>query len=52
MICEAILAAEEVVVTSGLEVYLVCFNVEQFEAARPFLPPVVTKTGGKIIIAK
>jgi hypothetical protein len=52
MICEAITAAKDVIVESGLEVYMMCFSSAQFNESMPFLKDLIKETGGQTIIAK
>jgi hypothetical protein len=46
---QAIAAAEDIIVKSGLEVYVVCFGSGEFDDIFPQLKDVVTRTGGSVI---
>ena len=51
LICNAIMANEKVIIDSGLDVYLVCFNQLIFNQVYPLVSKLCERTGGGIIQA-
>jgi hypothetical protein len=51
LICGAIAEAKDLIVQSGLDVYVVCWSPRDFAESIPFLGPVVEETGGTKIDA-
>lgn len=49
LICRSIGKNEDVIIESGLDVYLVCFNDVDFGVAQQELGEIVKKTGGSVI---
>jgi hypothetical protein len=49
MICKAIKSSQELIVKSGLEVYVVCFSGHTFNQVFPLLKGAMAATGGKVI---
>ena len=49
LICEAITSCEQLIIDSGLEVYVVCFTNSIFQQVYPLLKDTVARTNGKII---
>jgi hypothetical protein len=51
MICSAMLEAKDLIVQSGLQVYIVCWSTREFSESFPFLREAVEETGGEVINA-
>jgi hypothetical protein len=49
IILNAIASCQDLIVKSGLEVYLVCYSESSFEPALERLQPMMEATGGRVI---
>jgi hypothetical protein len=49
MICKAIISCKDVIVQSGLEVYILCWNRSEFEESMSFLGALVEERHGTVI---
>jgi hypothetical protein len=49
MICEAIISSKDVIVQSGLEVYILCWNRSEFEESMSFLGGLLEETHDAVI---
>lgn len=52
IVCEAIRSAEKLIIDSGLEVYVVCFDDNAYYQVYPNLRSCMTRTGGKVVDCK
>jgi hypothetical protein len=52
IICEAICSCKDLIVKSGLKVYLVCYRSEEFAERMPYLRGLMEETGGRVIDAE